>query len=435
MSLTADSVLELAPDPASAKAGRELSRTSKWTVLGRDERSAWGLCPGSGKDPYQTRIDLQGPAFKCSCPSRKFPCKHGIGLGLLLAGQPEAFSVGEAPGWVGEWIASRDQREERKAAPPRAEAAPDPQAQEKRQAARGRKVDSGIADLSARLDDLLAQGLSWGRDQDDAWWDAIAGRMVDAQAPGLAREVRALRDVARSGAEASERMAEQVGRIHLLLRAGERRADLTESVRTSVETRLGFPVREADLLDREPCRDSWFVCGRRLGEDEGIRWRRTWILGARTRRWALLWAFAGGREPLDPGPATGQVVEGTVRWLPSPLDRRAHLVVESSSQAGAIPSGAAAIDQALEATAADLALDPLQEHFPWMLDAVVLEPSPPGFRLRDLGGATVPLEVPEEVGWRLVAAGQGRPMPIFGEWDGRRFRPLAAFSADRWVIA
>ena len=208
MSLTADSVLELAPDPASAKAGRELSRVSKWTVLGRDERSAWGLCPGSGKDPYQTRIDLQGPAFKCSCPSRKFPCKHGIGLGLLLSGQPEAFSVGEAPGWVGEWIASRDQREERKAAPPRAEAAPDPQAQEKRQAARARKVDSGIADLSARLDDLLAQGLSWGRDQDDAWWDAIAGRMVDAQAPGLAREVRALRDLARSGAEASE----QIGR-------------------------------------------------------------------------------------------------------------------------------------------------------------------------------------------------------------------------------
>jgi len=434
MSLTAESVLELAPDPASAKAGRELSRLAKWTSVGRDARAAWGLCPGSGKDPYQTRIDLQGPAFKCSCPSRKFPCKHGIGLGLALAEHPEAFATGEAPGWVSEWIANRDQREERKAAAPRTEAPPDPQAQEKRQAARARKVDAGIADLSARLDDLLAQGLSWGRDQDDAWWEAAAARMVDAQAPGLAREIRALRDLARSGTDASDRMAEQVGRLHLLLRAGERRAEMTESVRTAIETRLGFPVREADLLEREPFADAWIVCGRRLGEDEGIRWRRTWLVGERSRRWALLWAFAGGREPLDPGPATGQILEGSVRWQPAPLDRRAHLSVDSARDGAVVPGGAPSLDQVLQTTAAELALDPLQELFPWMLASVVCEPAAPGFRIRDPHGAAVPLAAPDDVGWRLVAAGQGRPMPLFGEWDGRKLTPLAAFAPDRWVL-
>nr|WP_279163542.1 SWIM zinc finger family protein [Rhodococcus erythropolis] len=25
-------------------------------------------------------VDLRGPAYKCSCPSRKFPCKHALGL-------------------------------------------------------------------------------------------------------------------------------------------------------------------------------------------------------------------------------------------------------------------------------------------------------------------------------------------------------------------
>lgn len=34
------------------------------------EAAVWGLCQGSGKDPYQTQIDLIGPAFRCSCPSR-----------------------------------------------------------------------------------------------------------------------------------------------------------------------------------------------------------------------------------------------------------------------------------------------------------------------------------------------------------------------------
>jgi uncharacterized Zn finger protein len=25
-------------------------------------------------------VDLSGPAFRCTCPSRKFPCKHGLAL-------------------------------------------------------------------------------------------------------------------------------------------------------------------------------------------------------------------------------------------------------------------------------------------------------------------------------------------------------------------
>ncbi len=44
-----------------------------------------GLCQGSGRQPYQARVDLAEPAFKCSCPSRKFPCKHGLALLLLFA--------------------------------------------------------------------------------------------------------------------------------------------------------------------------------------------------------------------------------------------------------------------------------------------------------------------------------------------------------------
>ena len=41
---------------------------------------------GSAASPYQTGIDLSEPAFQCTCPSHKFPCKHGLGLFLLLAG-------------------------------------------------------------------------------------------------------------------------------------------------------------------------------------------------------------------------------------------------------------------------------------------------------------------------------------------------------------
>ena len=64
-------------------------------------------CQGSGANPYQTQVDLQNIAFKCSCPSHKFPCKHSLGLLFLYASQPNLFSTGEEPAWVSEWLDKR----------------------------------------------------------------------------------------------------------------------------------------------------------------------------------------------------------------------------------------------------------------------------------------------------------------------------------------
>src|SRR3954463_10138164 len=80
---TADQVLALAPDAASRKAGSKLGTAGPWSEAGSAGGSVWGLCKGSGSRPYQTIVDVAGseaPAYKCSCPSRKFPCKHALGL-------------------------------------------------------------------------------------------------------------------------------------------------------------------------------------------------------------------------------------------------------------------------------------------------------------------------------------------------------------------
>ena len=97
MAWNVEQILALAPDPSSAKAGKDLSAARKWKTLGLSAACAWGSVQGSGKDPYQTCIDLAEPAFKCTCPSRKFPCKHGLGLGLILAQQPAALTETEPP--------------------------------------------------------------------------------------------------------------------------------------------------------------------------------------------------------------------------------------------------------------------------------------------------------------------------------------------------
>src|SRR6187397_2422956 len=107
MNYSPEQIIALAPDAASAKAGRSLATVSKWKNVGQDERALWGECQGSGAKPYQTVIDLNEPAFKCSCPSRKFPCKHALGLFLIYVGDNASIPTAEPPDWMTEWLKSR----------------------------------------------------------------------------------------------------------------------------------------------------------------------------------------------------------------------------------------------------------------------------------------------------------------------------------------
>ena len=103
LTLTAEQVRTLAPDASAARAGEALGDRRRWSAAGRSDEAAWGLCQGSGSTPYQVAVDLAGPAYKCSCPSRKIPCKHALGLLFLVAdgGAPAATPPDWAqPGWT-----------------------------------------------------------------------------------------------------------------------------------------------------------------------------------------------------------------------------------------------------------------------------------------------------------------------------------------------
>lgn len=110
MELTSESVLALAPDASSVKAAQALLKPGQWPTLSFNETAVWGECKGSGAKPYQVEADLSGPVFKCTCPSRKFPCKHSLALLLLRVQQEAAFTQGEAPDWVKEWLDAREKR-------------------------------------------------------------------------------------------------------------------------------------------------------------------------------------------------------------------------------------------------------------------------------------------------------------------------------------
>src|SRR5215207_7296833 len=102
-------VAALAPDPAAAAAARRLALPGRWGASGCDDDAVWGLSQGSGAEPYQVVVELAEPAYRCTCPSRKLPCKHGIAL-LLLWADGNVPAASSRPPFAAAWLARRAAR-------------------------------------------------------------------------------------------------------------------------------------------------------------------------------------------------------------------------------------------------------------------------------------------------------------------------------------
>src|SRR6186997_2045116 len=98
---TVEQVVAVAPSPQSVAAAEPLAVPARWATTGADERALWGRCRGSGAEPYETAVDHVEVAWRCTCPSRKTPCKHALALLLLWI-----------RGGVPAWIDARDRRAE-----------------------------------------------------------------------------------------------------------------------------------------------------------------------------------------------------------------------------------------------------------------------------------------------------------------------------------
>jgi len=436
--LNADQILALAPDAGSAKAGQGLASRRKWLALACSDRAAWGECQGSAREPYRTQIDLSEPAFRCSCPSRKFPCKHGLGLFLLLASEPAAFDRGAPPPWVAEWLNRRDQSAAQRDPKPAPALVADPQkkrvaAQAKTAAAREAKVAAGVEELGRWLRDLMRQGLAGAQSRPYSFWESVAARMVDAQAPGLARMVRALAGLPASGEGWQARLLEQLALLHLLLEGYRRIETLPIGTQADVRTAIGWSQNQDDLLNSAGLRDRWLILGQRVEDEDNLRVQRTWLWGEACARAALILAFAAPGQPLDRSLAPGTAMDAELVYFPGAYPLRA-LVQQRHGLPASLGSSAGYADlhAATAAYSAALTALPWLDRFPMPLQAVTPFRLGERWALRDGAGRMLPLAPGFAHGWRLLALSGGRPLALFGEWNGVALLPLSAGAGEEF---
>ncbi len=432
---TADQVLALAPDAASRKAGSKLGAAGPWSEAGSsDEGTVWGLCKGSGSKPYQTVVDLaaaSGPTYKCSCPSRKFPCKHALGLLLLWAGGEAAVATGEAPEWAGQWIAGRRKRtEEKKAADSSGSpsGSADPEAARRRAERRVERVTAGAVELEQRLADLMRAGLATAEQSGYGLWEETAARMVDAQAQGLAGRVRELGAIPSTGPGWPVRLLEECALLHLLGQGWLRRERLPEALAATVGSRIGLPAS----ADGPPVRDRWLVLAQYDTADTRLTTRRIWLYGADSDRTVLLLSYgAAGRAPELALPV-GLALEAEVSAYPGAGRLRVALGEQFAPPAPTVirPQGVTT-SQAAARYGDALRGDPWLESVPVTLGRVVPTPDGDSWQLADADeDAALPLtpSARSRPGlWRLVALSGGAPVRVFGECGHQGFTPLTAW--------
>ena len=314
MTWTAQQVAALAPDAASLTAARKLH--GRWHSAGWCDSALWGLCKGSGAKPYQTIVDLSGPAYKCSCPSRKFPCKHA--LSLLLNWSDGLVPESGAPAdYAAQWLGARAQRETGSVAAQKKTPSAATAAQ------RRDRVAAGLADLDVWLCDQVRTGLAQA-DRSFAAFESVAARMVDAQVPGVASTLRQLPRNVVGREDWPAILLREYARLHLLATAHRFLDELEPALAASARTHLGYPVTAESVRTEPAVRDHWMVLGLRVTEEEGLHTRRVWLRGRMSGRWALILDHSFG-TPAFPAdlPVPGSMVDAEVHFYPGSAQLRA----------------------------------------------------------------------------------------------------------------
>lgn len=438
---TSEQIIAMAPDASSAKNGQVLAQSRKWATLGYDDRAIWGECQGSGSKPYQTQIDLQEIAFKCSCPSRKFPCKHGLGLFLLFANQTSSFNQNTPPEWVNTWINTRSEKRDKKTETIAKDQSPEAEAkraakQAKTAAQRQDKVGAGMAELDLWLHDIIRQGLATVQGQPYSFWDSIAARMVDAQARLIARNLRIMGSVAASGQGWQEKLLERLGKLHLLVEGYKRLETLPTDIKADILANIDWQFQQ-EPVEADKVRDRWLVLGQIINDIDGekdLLQQRTWLWGIDSDRPALLLESAYSKAPqFDKSFVPGYGWEGEIYFYQSAYPLRGIFKNRSHNFKLETFPGYDNINLLKKSYTKAIACNPWLTDFPVALKNVIILQYNNTWMLRDTEKFLLPILPSFSQAWHLLALSGGHPFAIFGEWNGDYLRPFSAYYAGEFM--
>lgn len=499
---TVEQVAALAPSPSQFAAADDVAEPRRWTALGSNDGALWGRYVGSQAEPYDVAVDVAiaeqrdgEPRWRCSCPSRKIPCKHALGLMLLwIHRHVPTVAAGVMPSTLRQWIAhgrpaasSRAASAAESAAPASSEpgdvgrgddgvptvgddasdaeptddqpaASPSPPPPDPDRGDRDDRVArmrAGLIELSRWLEDRMRTGLSDPALSRMQTWEALAARLIDAQVGALANRVRRMSGLVGASPGWHDSLLAEMGILHLLARAGRRIPELPDELGDGVASAIGWQVRHAAVLAGVPDTDTWDVAGRSDTREDRIVVRRTWLHGRGLSgragsgsggsvgsgsgsgsggRWAMVLSFAAYQQALDTSLPIGSVMDADIHRFPG-AGLRALVGARRDS-----PSVSSA-SQTIDTTTVGGVVDATVEIGSAILREPWTEHVPAMLRAaltNDAGrwvlsdhDGSLRCEANQQTVAAVLAATGGRPTPMTVEWTPAGLMPLAVHLDDR----
>lgn len=251
--LSLQTIEDIAPDQASLSAAKKLLSANKWQGQGfcPTTHTAWGECQGSGSKPYYVVVDVVDIGYKCTCPSRKFPCKHALALMWRYVSDSSPFIDATTPEWVSDWLGRRrktktvstDTTTDAATRPKKSIALTDTDEQKadidpKKQAAAQKRSQTAKANTDAQISTGLQEFAKWLEDQVHMGVGAFldhahercrqgASRLVDAKATALSSVVDELPALLLNTPKTyrANRVLGEFGRWYLLMMAWQKTPD------------------------------------------------------------------------------------------------------------------------------------------------------------------------------------------------------------------
>jgi hypothetical protein len=470
MTLSLAKIEALAPDQTALDAARRLLKAATWPTLACDEAGlVWGEAQGSGATPYRVVVSEVDAGYKCTCPSRKFPCKHSLALMWMRAEGKLTFATGTPPQWVNDWLSRR--RGPSQATPPAGAAAKtsfvgaisdgeeaattDPKAEARAAAQRERNrlereatILAGLDELDLWLSDQLERGIAGFVADVASACRQIVQRLVDAKASALARRLDALPSRLFSLPEAARPQAAviELGILHLIAEAYRRQDALDPALREDVRQMVGWPqTRDGLLADASAvrCAGRWHVIASRteVQPDKLRRWE-TWLWREGEGdgpRFALLVDFV----PLSAGAPSrmmiGETFEADLVYFASPVPLRALIATQTSpsSTAQAMPKLLeAGLAQAWQGYEEALGARPWLGDWPFLFKRARVRRTGEALFLTDSAEAGLCMPISPDQAVNVLPLVEAGMMDGIGLWDGWRIRlTQVETELGRWVDA
>jgi SWIM zinc finger len=432
LQLSEEQIFSLAPDEASKRAGKDLANPSKWVSKGINETALWGECQGSGSKPYQTQVDLTAIAFKCSCPSRKFPCKHGLGLLLLCVRQPALFTSSAMPAWVSDWISKRSEKDEKKVE--KAEKPVDENAQAKRQQAREQKVSAGVAELLVWIKDIVRGGILTMPDKPPTYWDNMARRMVDAQASGLAAMVKNLAATNFWGEGWQNSFMDRLLQLYLVAEGYQNLPKINPLLQHDIKSTIGFTVNQDELKQQTGVKDTWLVIGKESRDEQQLTIEQNWLYGIHTHQYALVLQFIARGQVGQLSLSPGMYLDAELVYFPSSVQYRAIIKNHTTAKAAdvqSIYSLAGWQEVAAQETLMNSSL-PFRGAMPLVVAALKPVQYQKQWCLQDTDGHLCKIEPGYKNIWQLMALSGGEPLTMTVIGNENEYRPLGVWHQNKY---